>query len=147
MQHKIKKHLPYAYELFLKVAEPRVIRIMQFWIYICMGLAGLGVIFSPSERFQEVLSIALVYIFGGFLVVGSALGAIAVLPGIWWLERAGVISLVTGMAIYVVIIVDLGSSAMGIVVALLFGLTFGQRWVEIHGAQLAPKKPVDYKEV
>ena len=42
---------------------------------------------------------------------------------------------------YVVIILSLGTSLMGLVTVSVFGLTFAQRWMEIRGPQLAPKVP------
>lgn len=125
---------------FMLIAEPRVLRIIQCAIYICMMFAGVRVLANPPPQFQGVLGIALSLMFGGFLFLGSIFGAIAVLPGIWWLERVGIIALWTGLGIYAVVIVSLGSSPVGITVAIAFGLCFLQRWREIKGAQLAPRE-------
>lgn len=130
----------YTYDAFWWIPEPRIVRIMQFGIYLCMGSAGTSVLIKPSHAYESVLGGSLVYVFGSFLVLGSLLGAIAVLPGIWWLERIGLLLLITAMGLYVIVIVTLGVSVMGIVVALAFGLTFTQRWTEIKGAQLAPRE-------
>jgi hypothetical protein len=105
-----------------------------------MIIAGAGVLAHPPSRFQFVLGLTLVYVFGTFIFIGAILGSISVLPGIWWLERVGLIALITGMSIYSVAIIALGASPMGIVVAIAFALTFAQRWQEIKGAQLAPRE-------
>lgn len=129
-----------TYNLYLKIAEPRVIRLMQFGIYLCMVVSGFAVLAHPPTTFESVLGIVLVYVFGGFIFLGALLGLVTVLPGIWWLERVGLLCLITGLSIYSVAIVSLGSSPMGIIVAVAFGLTFAQRWMEIRKYQLAPLK-------
>jgi hypothetical protein len=125
---------------FQLIAEPRVIRLVQFSIYVCMFIAGSNILLHPPKAFQFVLGLVLAYVFGAFITLGSLLGAISVLPGIWWLERVGIIALITGLGIYAIVIISLGSSPMGILVAIMFALTFVQRWLEIKGSQLAPRE-------
>lgn len=130
-----------ATSLFKKIAEPRVIRIMLFVIYTFMTIAGIGVIVTPPRSFQGVLGHSLVMIFGGFIALGGLMAWLAVLPGIWWLERVGLLALITGMGIYTVAIISLGSSFMGVIVSLTFALFFAIRWQEIKRFQLAPLDP------
>jgi hypothetical protein len=131
---------PRVEPIFLKIAEPRIIRLMQFGIYICMFYAGFRLMLQPPAQFQSVLGLVLSYMFASFIFLGALFGGVAVLPGIWWLERVGLISLTTGMVIYMIVVISLGSSPMGVVVALAFGLTFLQRWMEIKGPDLAPRE-------
>ncbi len=125
---------------FSLIAEPRVIRLVQFGIYLCMVGAGAFVLATPPHSFNGVLGPQLVMVFGIFVLVGAVFGAIAVLPGIWWLERAGILSLSTGLAIYAIVAFTLGTSLVGTLVCIAFGLTFVQRWSEIRRFQLAPKR-------
>jgi hypothetical protein len=125
---------------FMLIAEPRVIRLVQFVVYVCMIFAGVFVLTTPPTSFREVLGTGLVTLFGLFVGGGAVLGAIAVLPGIWWLERAGILALVTGLAIYIIIAFNLGTSLVGTLVCVAFALTFVQRWMEIRKYQLAPKR-------
>jgi hypothetical protein len=125
---------------FMLIAEPRVIRSVQFVIYVCMAFAGAFVLTTPPTSFRGVLGQGLVTIFGLFVGGGALLGSIAVLPGIWWLERAGIIALSTGLAMYCIIAFTLGTSLVGTLVCIAFGLTFVQRWMEIRKFQLAPKR-------
>jgi hypothetical protein len=131
---------PHVEPIFLKIAEPRIIRLMQFGIYLCMIYAGFKILLEPPPQFNYVLGRVLAYMFGTFIFFGAVFGAIAVLPGIWWLERVGLIALATGMLIYVIVVVALGSSPLGIATAIAFGLTFLQRWMEIKGPDLAPRE-------
>lgn len=129
-----------TYNLFMRIAEPRIFRLLQFGIYVCLLIAGLGVLIYPPHNIVEVLGPNLVYVLGSFVTLGSALGAFSVLPGIWWLERVGLLALGTGMLMYVVIQVSLGVSILGLILCIAFILTFIQRWTEIRGAALAPRK-------
>jgi len=131
----------FGHSLYMKIAEPRVIRIMQFGVYLCMIVSGFGVISKPPTSFENVLGLSLVYVFGGFVFIGALFGAVAVLPGIWWLERVGIIALTTAMSMYSVVIITLGTSPIGIAICIAFALTFAQRWMEIRRFQLAPKEP------
>lgn len=131
---------PKVEPIFMKIAEPRIIRLMQFGIYVCMFYAGVRLMLHPPTNFQSVLGLVLSYIFASFIFLGALFGGVAVLPGIWWLERVGLIALATGMGIYVIVVVSLGSSPLGIVVAIAFVLTFLQRWMEIKGPDLAPRE-------
>lgn len=126
--------------LFLMIAEPRVVRLIHFGIYLCLLLAGAGIIYSPPGSFQSVLGVSLVYVFGGFILLGAFVAAFAVLPGIWWLERVGLLSLITGMAMYIVILIDLRPSPVGMSISVAFILTFLLRWIDIKGSLLAPRE-------
>ena len=136
----MKERFPFAHSLFMRIAEPRVIRIMQFGVYICLVLSGYGILSQPPSSFESVVGLSLVYVFGGFITAGSILGGVAVLPGIWWLERVGILALTTGLAMYVVFVISLGSSPVGVAISIAFILTFAQRWTEIKGSQLAPRE-------
>lgn len=136
-----QKHLPFAYALYMKIAEPRTIRILQFIIYGCLLYTGIGVLFYPPGSYSRVVSDGWIVAIGLFVTVGAIVGASAVLPGIWWLERVGVLLLGTGISMYVVVAIILGQSPLGIAVFIAFIMTFIQRWSEIRGSDLAPVVP------
>lgn len=127
---------------YMKIAEPRVIRIIQFFIYSLLFIAGILVLINPPHSLEAAAG-GQIYItgFGLMLIVGALSSGVAVLPGIWWLERAGLVLLGFGLLIYLVMAIRLHSSAMGIVICLILTLSFVQRWLEIKGAQLAPLLP------
>lgn len=136
----MKKNFPFAHSLFLRIAEPRIVRLMQFGVYISMFASGIGLLTEPPHAFKSVIGVGLVFVFGGFITLGSILGATAVLPGIWWLERVGLIALATGLAMYIVILASVSLSLVGFSIAIALIFTFIQRWREIKGAQLAPRE-------
>jgi hypothetical protein len=124
---------------FSKIAEPRIVRVIQFFVYALLAFAGGYVVGNPPPAFQSVVGVFFVSIFGGFLLTGGFVGALAVLPGVWWLERIGVIAIWTGLAIFAVIAVSLRVSPVGFVVAIALSLSLVLRWREIRLYQLAPR--------
>lgn len=127
---------------YMKIAEPRVIRVIQFFIYSLLFTAGVLVLVKPPQSL-EVAAGGYYYVigFGFMLMIGALCSGVAVLPGIWWLERSGLVLLGFGLLIYLVMAIKLHSSPMGIVVCMILILSFVQRWLEIKGAQLAPLLP------
>ena len=125
--------------LFNLIAEPRVTRVIQFVIYVLMIVAGARILIAPPLTFEGVLGTFFVYVFASFVLIGGLLAGVAVLPGIWWLERSGLIALGTGLLIYAIVTVALGSSIVGTAVCTAFALTFANRWRDIRGSALAPK--------
>lgn len=135
MPHRI---IPFGRHLFSKIAEPRVFRVLQFLIYACLLIAAFGLLFHPSNAVRSTVGVGLTYAVALHLGLGCIFGLIAVLPGIWWLERVGIILMGTGMAMYFVMIFWGDVSLVGGTVALAFLCTFVQRWMEIRDFQLAP---------
>jgi hypothetical protein len=125
---------------FLLIAEPRVERVLQFLVYVILGSGGVGILVTPPDTFTELLPTGNLIVFSLFVVIGSAFGLIAVLPGIWWLERAGILALGVGLLIYGSIGIALGSSALVAAITICAVINLAQRWGRIRGAALAPKK-------
>lgn len=126
---------------YLKIAEPRVTRIIQFGIYVGLMIVGIMIFSEAPNSFERAIGPGYTIVFAFFLIIGGLCSGIAVLPGIWWLERSGLMLLSGGLLIYMVMIIWLNSSPVGIIVSLIMTLTFVQRWLEIKGAQLAPLLP------
>lgn len=132
------KKVPLIHWLYMRIAEPRVVRLIHFGIYLCMFASGFVLLLDPSHQYKDVIGLSLVYVLGSFLLIGGLMGATSVLPGVWWLERVGIILLATSMAVYIVIVLTLHGSVIGVAVPLAFILTFTLRWIEIRRFQLAP---------
>lgn len=125
--------------VFFKIKEPRTIRLIQLGIYLSMIGAGHFVIANPPEIYTSVLGSSLVFGFGGAILLGGILGSIAVLPGVWWLERVAIIALWTGLAVFATIALALGISLVGFLIAVALALSLMQRWSDITEYDLAPR--------
>lgn len=143
VQRRLEKdfQISFFHLIFSKIAEPRVLRILQFAIYLFLLWSGGAVLLDNPDNLARIIGESLVTLLGLFIFSGSLLCAVAVLPGIWWLERVGIILLTTSVAMYAVIIHFNHASPVVVAFTLALAVTFGQRWVEISGAQLAPKDP------
>lgn len=126
--------------IFFKIAEPRVIRILLFFVYFFCFWAGVLVLGNRPEIFLQIIGPDLVFAFGCLIVLGSTLGGVAILPGIWWLERVGIILLFTCVMIYVVIIAYRNATPVAGGFSVGFGIFLAARFIEIRGAQLAPRE-------
>lgn len=137
MHRKIGQGL---YSLFMKIAEPRVVRILLFGFYTCLGLYGFGLLTNPPKGFEHVLGDQLVIAFAIFMLGGGLMGMAAILPGIWVIERVGIICLVSAMLMYITVVFALGLAALNLGIPTAFLFIFAIRWVWISWADLAPRK-------
>lgn len=135
----MKTKFPLLYELYMKIQEPRVYRLLQLGVYICLGVAGLGVSLYPPASMTFILGSVYLQIYGWALFTGSVFASVAILPGIWWLERVGLVLLITSLAIYITIAITLHASSVNVFVSIAFILRFIQRWYEIHRWMLEPR--------
>lgn len=123
------------------IAEPRVRRIMYFGIYAGLAIAGTTVFFKPPAAIEHILGgTVLILVFGSFIVAGSVLALVAVLPGIWWLERAGLVSVATGIGMYTLTLLFLGASPIVVVLPIVIILICALRWLDIKEYLLAPRE-------
>lgn len=126
--------------MYMKIAEPRNVRLMYFVMYLAMTAAGVGVYFTNPSNIQSVLGDLLLNVLGIFVGLGGFTSAVAVLPGVWWLERVGITLLGTGLTMYLVVVIFLGSSATGVAVSFAIICSFAIRWFDIKDSMLAPKE-------
>lgn len=124
----------------MKIAEPRTVRLIYFVIYFLLGYAGCRIMRSVPSSLEDVIGHSLVVMLGIFMSGGALLSLVAILPGIWWLERVGIIALWTGLGIYLALVIFLGSSPLGVAVSTVVILFLLVRWMDIKGSQLAPRK-------
>lgn len=141
--NNFQKIFPLGYRLFLKIAEPRVVRLGFFAAYICMTVAGATVFLHPPRSFQnvEIYWTTLNWVLAAFLLLGGVLSACAVLPGIWWLERAGLAAMITAMVLFSVF-----ASGVYASITIAISIFLALRWREIRRYQLAPLKTEPRKE-
>jgi hypothetical protein len=129
------------FAIYMKIAEPRVKRIIYFAIYILLGSLGASSAFRPSPRIVEELgSQTLIYFYGILIIAGALVCMISVLPGIWMFERAGMIGSGTGIVLYVATLILLGSSPQIVIFPIIIILMFLLRWLDIKDYLLAPRK-------
>lgn len=123
------------------IAEPRVRRLMYFGIYLSLAIAGSGVYFNPPKPLAHILGGYIwIWIFATFIVVGALLALIAVLPGIWWLERPALVAIITGISLYTIILLVFGASFLVTLLPLIVILICALRLLDIKEYLLAPRE-------
>ena len=78
-----------VYNPFRLMHEPPAITMGMMLIYGCFALAGISVIFIPSDMVLTLFGAQMAKLIGIATLMGGTAGVIAVWPGWWWLERAG----------------------------------------------------------
>lgn len=127
--------------VYMMIAEPRVRRLIYFGIYACLAVAGTGVFFNPPKALAGFLGGYIwIWIFGSFIVLGSVLALVAVLPGIWWLERPSLISIITGISLYTLVVLFYGASFLVTLLPLIVILICTLRLLDIKEFLLAPRE-------
>lgn len=115
--------------LFLKIAEPRVIRVVMCVVYGTFAYLGSLYLIDLPHTFEGVLGDVIAVVFGAAITGGGIAGAIAILPGWWGLERFGIIALWIALALYLVVATTLGSSPIGPAVTICLAGMLGVRWL------------------
>ena len=92
--------VPLWRKLWLRIHEPRAVAVVHFWAYIGLLAGGIAGLISPPSSIAGQAGEVTMWLVAIMLVVGGALGAVAVLPGWWWLERYGTLLLITGISSY-----------------------------------------------
>lgn len=129
-----------AFALFMRIEEPRIVRVFHFVIYSLLAVAGSGFVFSQPPVVQSVLGVTLSTVLGCSVLLGGLIGLVSIIPGVWWAERLAIILLVCGLLMYLVAVMGLGVSpiAIGIIASLILSLSL--RWIEVRRYQHAPGK-------
>lgn len=139
----LKNALKQLYRLYLLIKEPRMRRIIYFVIYILLAIAsGVTLLLTTPRSFEHALGGAfLVSLCGWLIVVGALVCAASILPGIWMFERAGLVAIGSGIAMYTItLVLVFGASIFVAVVPLIFILFFTLRWLDIWEFLLAPRE-------
>lgn len=130
-----------AFNVYMKIAEPRVKRLIYFVIYILLGTIGGISSFRPNERLESFSGgQSLIHFYGILIIAGAIICLLSVLPGVWIFERAGLVGLGTGIVLYVATLILFGASPTVSLFPIIIILVFLLRWLDIKDYMLAPRK-------
>ena len=127
------------------IREPRTLLWLQMLVYTLVLAAGVAGLIKPPVSLLHSLGVHLTIYWGTLLVIGGALGLVAIPHGRWWLERAGIVATMTGIAMYLVVIIEAHfrddrprMTQVCLVAALL--IHFTMRWYRIRRYRQDPEK-------
>ncbi|MEV8029278.1 hypothetical protein [Cellulosimicrobium funkei] len=134
--------------LWAKVHEPRAVSVAYFVIYTSGALAGLYATFVPPSSIQGEIGAGTMTGLSVLLTIGCAIGAVAALPGIYWLERTAVLSIALAMLLYLAVVLVLqvqepqGNRLLQawVIFAVLL-MQVPVRWVRIKARPYRPDEP------
>lgn len=131
--------------LWGRVHQPRVISVLYFAIYLCMLGGGFAALVDPPASIEGEIGAASMIMLAGLLAFGGLIGAIASLPGIWWLERTAVLSIGLATVLYGGIIATLhytgtGNRLLQLSFVLTVGLMQTVRWHRIRERPYDPSR-------
>lgn len=99
--------------LWLRIHEPRVVAIIHFFTYAVLMGGGIVALWDPPTSIAGQIGLISMLMLAGMLTIGGAIGAVAVLPGWWWVERYATMLVVTAATIYAIIIGTLQVTSTG----------------------------------
>lgn len=132
--------LPNVHRIYMKIAPPRLRRLVYFAIYIILSVLSIAQLMKPPAAIVNALGgMFLVYFTVGFIILGTVIGVITVLPGVWVFERVALVSISFGVVMYSAVLLSLGASPFVTGVPLLIVLFMFIRWLDIKDFLLAPQ--------
>lgn len=134
-----------ALKLWLRIQQPRIVSVFHFISYILIAISGLSAIMQAPRSLTDTAGSDLVMWWAWLLFIGGTLGALVVLPGVWWLERAAVLACIGSCLIYAVGIMFLqiqepGNKVVQICMLFALALLFGNRWFRIRRYSYDPER-------
>lgn len=129
--------------MFRWVAEPRVLRTTFFVLYLFHAAAGLSILLAEPSTATHVLGPVPAAVWGGLLLFGGGIGAVAVLPGWNFLERVGIVAIIAGIAMASLLIIAIPAMSAGVfslwLLITAWIVVFAHRLWEIRLYLVAPK--------
>lgn len=98
---------------WLRVKEPRVLRVVFLIGYVATLFTGVATLVSPPQTIEGELGPILSVSWALFWIVGGAAGAATVLPGWWQVERYAVAAAMFGIGIYGLVVIVLHATSEG----------------------------------
>lgn len=99
--------------LFGWIPEPRIVRGLLLVAYVTMFCGGASTLIDPPQSIAGPAGPGLMLALAAFVLIGAFLSSLAVLPGILWLERSGIVAMLIGLAAYGFILLNLGPPSSG----------------------------------
>ncbi len=109
----MRTHLTRIHEAYLLIKDPRATRIAFLIAYLSVLQSGVAALIHPPTSIAAEIGPWLTLVWAISLTVGGLVGAASVLQGWNYVERIGVAALLTGTAIYGVVVLTLHFSSGG----------------------------------
>lgn len=130
--------------LWGSITEPRHLKAVYWVIYATALVTGVATLLSPPQTIEGALGTPLTIAWSVFLITGGTGGMLTVFPGWWWVERLSIVLVLTGIAIYGLVVLSLhftspGSRLTQLGVICLAASVFVVRWTLIRRFSFEPR--------
>lgn len=134
----------WAITAWLRIQEPRIVSILQLIVYLAAIGAGISAVLDPPPQIQGAVGPGLTILWVAMILGGGLLGAVGVLPGIWWVERPAAILCFGATVIYGYTLIHLHAGredpALQILMVTIAATYFLMRWFRIRRYAYDPEK-------
>lgn len=138
---RLQRYAPALHKIYMKIAPPRLRRLIYLAIYTLLGIAAVANSFKPPSSIVNLLGgMALVYMFLGFVLVGALICMGTVLQGFWLIERIGLVSIGFGVVMYTIVLIALGASPFVTLIPTIMLLLLALRGLDISEYMTAPTR-------
>lgn len=126
-----------------RVHEPRVVSMLRCLMYLVLLGGGLAAIVHPPTSLEGEVGTLAMTALATLLAFGGLLGAIAALPGAWWLERTALLAIIAALMIYGLVVTIMHVQGTGnrlLQLSMIAAVILSQaiRWVRIRGRPYDP---------
>lgn len=127
------------------IADPKAVSTLAAGSWLVIAQAGFWAFGSPPTSVANELGAVITTTWAVLFILGGVLAVVGALPGWWYLERAGILILSTGLAIYGGVVwylhytVPGNRAVQGSVIIALIILSMA-RYARISGATLDPSR-------
>lgn len=137
----------FALSLWHRIHEPRVAKVIYLIGYVIAVAIGVVTLWRPPTSIETPLGPGLTAIWAVLILAGATASTVAVLPGWWWLERLGILSVAGGALIYFGVVLSLhfqgppDSSRLtqaGVILGFAWLISANRLW-EIRGYTFEPR--------
>jgi len=87
--------------------------VLRFLMYVGFVIGGVSAVAQPPASIEGEVGVTAMIALASLLAFGGFLGAIAALPGIWWLERVALLAVILSASIYGTIVAILHYQGSG----------------------------------
>lgn len=133
--------------LWHRVHEPRVIAVAMCVGYVALAVGGASALLNPPTSIEGQIGATAMATLAGLLTFGGVIGAVAVLPGRYWLERNAVLAIGVAVSIYALIVATLqvtstsGNRILQLSILLFAAAGLVVRWQRIKDRPYDPDRP------
>jgi hypothetical protein len=96
----IMRAVRWVRRLWEAISEPRHLKAFYLGVYVITAAVGVVTLANPPSSVEWRLGTALTMFWALLITLGGLCGAVAVLPGWWWVERSSIGLILAGAAMY-----------------------------------------------